>query len=421
MALGGVALLACREPTPPSATTVSEWMRLVGASIARERVEAPAASRAHAYVSIAIYEAHAAVERSGLRSLAGQLNGLWHVPIPADPALLDGSIVAATAARVVLDSLFIGASSPTAASIDTLNRTQIAQRLSAGVPRSVADRSREHGSLLAREIVAWAATDGFAATRNRPWRATGGDGAWTPPRVSGPDIVLAGAPGTDRMAQSPRIASLALEPHWGRLRSFALRYGDECGTGRPPDVAKMDSELRDSMAVLTAEKSAIAAFWADSGTLRSGTRWTVITDSVIQRAADAGSAAERYVFSSVARADAYIAAWKEKYRWLVTRPRAAAQLDSPEYPSEGAAMAGALVTVFARLIGDSVSFTLDGRTVTGFMRAADEASMASVYTGTQFVPSATMGLAQGRCVASRVLGRLITRQALALSAREARR
>ena len=409
--LWAVLVLACSEPAAPTVDAVTPWIRLVATSATREGLEAPVASRLQAYGAITQFEAYATDSRSGLRSLAGQVNGLWHVP-KASRETLDAATIAAEAAGIVLDSMFSGASALTKSSIDSLSRRQIAARRAAGLSDGASDRSREHGRALAREILAWAAADGFFATRKRPWRPALGAGTWTPPRATGPNIVLAGAPASDNDAAGPKTTATprALEPHWGRLRNFALRYGDECEPPSAPDFTTMTRELRDSVANVTAEKRAIAAFWADSTSLASMIRWTTVVDSVVvRRSGSAATAAETYALASIAMADVYIAAWKEKYRALVARPPASTTLTSPEYPSESAVVSAATAAVLAHVLGDSTPFTHGGRAFRNFSQARDEAAIAGVYAGAQFVPSVTSGLAQGQCVASRVLGRLRTR------------
>ena len=42
----------------------------------------------------------------------------------------------------------------------------------------------------------------------------------------------------------------------------------------------------------------------------------------------------------------------------------------------------------------------------------DEAALAGIYGGTQFVPGTVQGLAQGRCIGQRVRARLRTRSDL---------
>ena len=76
-----VALAACR-PSAPRTQYVSEWATLpyeVARSAGRPAIEA---TRANAYVAVAIHEAFVAEQGSPLRSLGGQLNGLWMVPFP---------------------------------------------------------------------------------------------------------------------------------------------------------------------------------------------------------------------------------------------------------------------------------------------------------------------------------------------------
>jgi hypothetical protein len=405
-----VVLLACHQPPQATADVVTPWIRLVTASSLREGLEAPVASRLQAYGATTLYEAYATDSRSGLRSLAGQLNGLWHVPTTSG-GTIDAATIAAEATRIVLDSMFSGASALTKSLLDSLSRQQIAARRAAGVDGKTSDRSLEHGRHLARDILTWAAADGFFATRNRPWRPTVGGGTWTPPRATGPNIVLAGAPAMDKnTAGVTRSTPRALEPHWGRLRNFTLRYGDECEPPRAPDFATMSRELRDSAASITADKRSIAAFWADSTSAAAIVRWTNVADTmVVRRSGSAATAAETYALATIAMADGYIAAWKEKYRALVARPAAATAPESPEYPSESAVVSAATAAVLTHVLGDSTPFTHRGRVFRNFLHARDEAAIAAVYAGTQFVPSVVNGVAQGHCVAARVLGRLKTR------------
>jgi hypothetical protein len=403
-------ILACRQPVPATADAVAPWIRLVTTSASREGVDAPVASRMHAYGAITLYEAYAADSRSGLRTLAGQLNGLWHVPTRPSSAL-DAATIAAEAARLVLDSMFTGASASTKSLIDSLSRQQIAARRAAGVDGRTSDRSRDHGASLAREILAWAASDGFFTTRNRLWRPTARIGTWTPPRSTGTGILQSGAPATDKNTAAGRTHGVprVSEPHWGRLRNFTLRYGDECEPARSPDVSIMARELRDSLATITPEKRAIVESWHDSIDASPLTHWITIVESALTQTPTASVAAEMYALSAATVADGYIAAWKEKYRALVARPPAADAFLSPEYPSESAVVAAATAAILARVLGDSTPFMHSSRAFRNFSHARDESAIAGVYAGTQFVPSVTSGLVQGQCVAARVLGRLKTR------------
>jgi hypothetical protein len=441
-----VALAACRQPPPAGPTFVAHWLRATQEWAREERLAAPVAARITAYGAVALYEGQVSDPRSDLRSLAGQVNGLWSLPAAPRGAAIDGAIVAAEAERVVLDSLFAGGSARSRAAIDSLAHGQIAQRRSDGVSGGIAERSVQYGQALARALLAWAAKDGFVETRGRAWRPPKSASHWavsvpTETRRSVPSIELAGGEAAQPSAL-PRFDPLQpTEPLWGSLRAFALRHGDECSVATIPpyseqrgsDLWKMGRELSDSVAALTADKRAVATLWADDGSASrtSWRRWTQVIDQVIARGQlDADQAAETYVLTAVATADAFIDVWKQKYRGMGVRPSVylrrvgnpawqsiGATPPSPEYPAEPSAVSIAVAEVLSRTLGDSISFAIASdtgaagitRSYRSFAHAGEEAALAGVYGGAQFMPSVVQGTELGRCVGERVRGRLKTR------------
>ena len=193
-------LAACRAPEPPDPQLPAQWLRTSLAFVRSERLGPPVAARISAYSAIAMYEAYAADTRSSLRSLAGQLNALAELPAPAGQ--IDGATAAAEAQRVVMDSLFAEGFATTRRTIDSLAETQIALRGTAGVRRAESQRSVEYGRAIGAAILAWAATDGFFATRGKPWPAPRERAKWVntasldqhvPQQLSAEsDVVLAG-------------------------------------------------------------------------------------------------------------------------------------------------------------------------------------------------------------------------------------
>jgi hypothetical protein len=448
-----LSLLACREPQPPHHRVVGEWVRASQLFARTEQLSPPVAARMAAYGSLALYEGHAADKASGLRSLAGQVNGLWSVPIPPRDRHLDGATVAAEAQRVVLDSLYSEAAPTTRRAIESLATGQIAERRSAGVSAERIQRSIAHGHSLGGVILAWAASDGFLETRGRRWTPPKSASAWAmtapmdgraaPPRPGEVGIVLAGrdASGRDRARPTtlPRLDPWQpTEPHWGTLRTFALRNSDECAPPIPPQYSeqrgsefwKMGREFYDTVSSLAKEQRDVAVHWADTA-VGPGPHWLSLLDAMITSSdLTADQAAEAYALTSVAIADAFIGSWRQKYQAMRVRPatyvqrvfdsRWRSQLTpaaSPEYPSESAAVSGAVTEVLTQVLGDSIAFTdssrtgtaLEARSFVNMIHARDEAVLAPVYGGVHFLPSAVHGLAQGQCIGQRVAGRLKTR------------
>src|SRR5439155_20845179 len=123
-----------------------------------------------------------------------------------------------------------------------------------GVSGDLRERSIHHGRALGAAVLAWAATDGFFATRDSAWKPPADRALWVntvttdqfvPQLLSGEsDIVLAGNPNSaldlerasarDVFTNRPKAARKGstlgsfnpvrpTEPYWGSLRTFAIR------------------------------------------------------------------------------------------------------------------------------------------------------------------------------------------------------
>lgn len=469
LVLAGLA--ACRSPEPADPQLAAQWLRTSLAFVRAERLGPPVAARISAYSAIAMYEAYAAESRSSLRSLAGQLNAL--PALPAATGQIDGATAAAAAQRIVLDSLFTEGFPGTKRTIDSLADAHVAARKTAGVSTSMSEQSVRHGQAIGAAILAWAATDGFFDTRGRPWRAPTERDRWVntvttdqhvPQQLSGEsDIVLSasGAPTVDASRASTRNLFTnrpkdlgprttlpqfnpvrPTEPYWGTLRTFALRDGDECAPPAPPEYSEkpgspywnMGKELYDSVQNLTPEKREIALFWADNpiATGTPGFHWiSVVNQMIARRRLSADQAAETYMLTAVAIADAFIGCWKEKYRSMVVRPVTYVNRvfdpkwqtlfptpPFPEYPSGHSTLSAAASEVLTQLLGDTIAFSdstqMDigarPRTFRNFSHARDEVAMSRVYGGIHYMPGVVNGLVQGQCIGRRVLTRLQTRE-----------
>jgi len=178
------------------------------------------------------------------------------------------------------------------------------------------------------------------------------------------------------------------------------------------------------------EDSALAVFWSGNGTLY----WTrVASDLARARQLTSHESAHLFAVLHVALADASIATWDAKYRYVFWRPVTAIRSPDddgnsettpdptwspflttsahPEYPSGHSNLVGAAATVLSALFGADVAFdatseTMPGsvRSFVGFDLAIEEMADARVFGGMHFRTACVRGSALGSTVASYVLG-----------------
>lgn len=156
--LVSLVVAGCAPPPPPTPDLVEAWDAIAGTVTASLPGDDLRRARLRAFTSLAMFEGYAADPGSGLRSLAGQVNGLWSVPRPAARSGVDGAIVAAEAQRLVLDSLLAGDAHARAV-VDSLARAQLAARRDAGVAADVAERSLRHGASVGRTVLSLASME----------------------------------------------------------------------------------------------------------------------------------------------------------------------------------------------------------------------------------------------------------------------
>ena len=467
-----IAAAGCaRQPSPPDAQLVAQWMRTSLSMVRAERLGPPVASRISAYSALALYEGYAADPRSSLRSLSGQLNGLARFADAPDRAILDGATVAAEAERIVLDSLFRDGMPASRRRIDSLASAQVAARKVAGVGAASSAASVALGHTMAHTILAWAATDSFFTTRGRAWAPSGRRDEWAntsdvsqfiPQTMSGQsDLVVLSNPNVHEdverattkgtFTNRPKAEGAttlpsfnpvkATEPYWGYLRPFVLTRSDECAPPPPPPYSEkpgsafyaMGKQFLDTVKAITPAQKQIALFWADNpvATGTPGFHWiSVVNLMVVRRALSADAAVELYALTSLAIADAFIGCWREKYRSNVVRPVSWVRrtVDStyqtviptppfPEYPSGHSVQSGAAVQILISLLGDTISY-IDStqvdigqppRQFASFSGARTEVAISRVYAGVHYFPAVVYGLTQGECIGRKVRS-LVTRR-----------
>jgi hypothetical protein len=468
----GVAVLlpACRPAPPPAdPAMVAEWMHNYYGLIRAERISPPVASRLLAYAAVALHEGLAAATPT-MRSLAGQLNDLDSLPRVEPDGRYDPTLVALAAERTVLDTLFQQGLPSTKAALAALGDSLTGARLALGIPEEVGRRSAELGRRIGLAILVWSHGDGFDATRTRPFTPPVGPGLWVndsradeyvPQNLSAatdlvqlnnPNVALRPGAAGERtiVANRPKEGTVTelkainptgvTEPYWGTIRPFVLRSPEECPmpahapfSTDPGSAfyAEADSVYQASKA-LDDEQRLIALYWADNPG-QTGTptgHWLSIGSQLVsQLGLTIEQAAELFVLSTVAQADAFIAAFHMKYRDNLIRPNtyirrhidpewkpAIVTPTFPEYPSAHSVQSMAAATVMTRLLGpvafdDSTNLALGHpvRRFPTFVAAAEEAAQSRIYGGIHYPMGRDAGKVQGACIGEKVLERLRTR------------
>lgn len=403
------------ETSDFSSDTAKQWLDLVTNAIDTENLNPPEASRRIGYAGVTLYEAVVA----GIpdhRSLGEQLNGLGEMPEkPDDNVPVHWPSAANAALADVLTELFAGASAPTLQSITDLEAAQAAA-FALTVPANEIANGVGHGEDVASEIIDWIAEDGYALFNDCPYVVPVGVGLWAP---------------------TPPAFAPPLEPCWGNLRPLVLHFAADCAPIAPPaftlapgwPFALEAQEVYDTVNNLTVEQQEIATFWADGGgTLTPPGHWVSITGIVLeQEGEDLDVAAEAYAKVGLAVADAFIACWEIKYVYNLLRPVTyirdpAGPINDPawnsfigtppfpEFSSGHSTQSAAVATVLTDLFGD-IAFTddthaavpLPARSFDSFTEAAEEAAISRLYGGIHFRAAIQNGLAQGQCIAGRIL------------------
>lgn len=397
------------------ATFANDWVSLVVERVKAEGYSPLVASRIYAYAGVTLYET-ALPGMPGYQTLAGQLHELTALPQPAAGTTIDWPAAVSAAGAAVARDLFPNPSATTLLAFRDLYVNHNLSRLQAGVPRSVLRDSRMYGNRVAEAILAWAAGDGYADTRNLPYTPPIGPGHWIP------------------TGSNPN----PLEPHWGTLRTYALASPDSCAPAAPtPFSEEVGSPFyQEAMAVyeadlhLTAEQRVIANFWADNPR-QTGTppgHSISITRQLVE-GRNLADAVEAYALVGVALGDAFISCWYQKYLHNLERPETYIQrlIDPtwqpliatppfPEYTSGHSVQSGAANAVLVALFGDGpivdrthASRGLAPRPFASLTAAFEEAAISRLYGGIHYPIGIDEGVPQGRCVGQVVVDEVRTR------------
>lgn len=417
--LGGTARAAGESREAVAAEVLATWYRLALELVRHTPTYTPpVASRSLAYMGVAAFEALASGD-AGLRSLAGQLNGLTALPPRAANQAYDTAVILSAVMEGVIRDLFANTGPTGQRALQTLSG-RLADQAAAGIEADVVAASRSYGASLAAAILDWSRSDGGAVIENMGFPAS---------------YTVNPAPGHWVPTSKIVLQQAALLPAWGKNRPFAMPAGDTCTLPPPTDYSEdpasafyaVAMEVYTTSQALTDEQKQIARFWSDDAMLSYTPpgHWIAIMMQVaVEKGLDLTAQVEALARMGVAMADAFIGCWAAKYQYDLIRPISYIKkvIDPkwepllntppfPEYPSGHSTQSAAAASVLTALFGEGYSFTDESPTPDGapsrsfasFWAAADEAAISRLYGGIHFRPAIQNGQDQGRCIAAHAI------------------
>lgn len=430
----GVLVVSCSNPVNEGWRSEADnpdflhrTMRQVTDIIIHDIFSPPVASRIYGYTSIAAYEA-AIQGNPAFVSLSGQVNGLEPVPAPQEGVEYSFQLAAVEAAIQVGRALVFSEDK-----MDAFHTTILNEYRATGMPEDVFQRSVEYGSTVAKHIMAWSSTDNYKQTRSFPKYTVDNDPAtWKP---------------------TPPAYMDGVEPHWNKVRSFALDSANQFRPA-PPTAFGIDKdskfyqeayEVYKAGVELSEEQKEIARFWDCNPFVMNvkghvmfatkkvspGGHWLAITHQACkQEGKSLAESAEAYALVSIALMDAFVSCWDEKYRSNLVRPETFINqhIDEnwtpllqtppfPEYTSGHSMISNASAVVLTELFGDNFSFTdsteldfgMPPRTFDSFKDAAAEAAISRLYGGIHYRPACEIGTEIGTQIGEFITEKLKTR------------
>jgi hypothetical protein len=388
----------------------------------------PVASRIYTYVSVAAYEAARHQDSSSV-SFAGQLHGLQPVPQPERGKEYCYPLASVQAALKVGRALVFSEDK-----MDVFYNSIIHDFKEHGIPDDVYERSIAYGTQVADHIIVWSQKDNYKQSRSFPKYSISEDPAtWKP---------------------TPPAYMDAVEPHWNKIRTFAL---DSAGQFKPAAPTKFSTEkespfYKEAFEVysagvkMTDEQRQIASFWDcnpfvmnvkghvmfATKKISPGGHWMNITYVACKKTnADIVKSSEAYARVAIGLVDGFISCWDEKYRSRLIRPETYINqyIDEnwtpllqtppfPEYTSGHSVVSGASAVTLTKLFGDNFAFTdstemefgLSVRSFKSFIHASEEAAVSRLYGGIHYRPAIDNGMIEGRAVGNFINERIRTRK-----------
>ena len=363
------------------------WNEIAINRLVRDNIAGPRSARILSLLNVAIYDATIAAWDSKYvynRPRPSEVNSnvAPAISVPDSPSYPSEHAAVASAAAAVLSYLFPADAQTYERAAQECNES----RLNAGVqfPSDVS-AGQELGRKVAKQVIAWARTDGSDAvfTGTIPT----GPGKWT---------------GTNPVT-----------PLAGNWRTWVIASGSEFRS--PPPPAFGSAQQAQELAEVKNFPRPIPASGANFNTTRLAYFWQgqtsrlwneILTTKLFEHQLDRNPprAARAYALMSVAAHDGLIACWDGKYTYWAARP---SMLDPtivllfpnpnhPTYPSAHAMFDGPYAAVLSYLFPRDADY---------FAAQAREAGDSRLWAGIHFRSDIEAGLEIGRAVAQKVIER----------------
>jgi hypothetical protein len=426
-----VCIYACREKTEyktylHNPELFSQTVHELNTVVMGNNFPPMVAARNYVYGAVAAYEIMVLAHPDQYQSLAGQLNGLKTISLPAANTNVDYELAALLAYIKVGESVTFpeGSMQQYQDSILKIARDK-------GLPRKVEEASRVLADSVSASIMRWSKKDNYLETRGaEKYTVKDIPGRWVP---------------------TPPLYASAAEPHWMEIRPLVIDSASIFAPPPPPDYNITDKNskyyhelmaIKNAVDSLTPEQKHIAEFWDDNpfkmnvtGHVMYGSKkfspsghWmSVVGIAAKQAKADYAETVYAFAKTSIALFDSFIECWYVKYKYNTVRPETVINkyfdanwrpyLQTPAFPEYtcghstiSASAAEALTNVF----GDNFSYTdstelefgIKSRSFKSFRDAALENNWARFYGGIHFHNSCVISTEVGKKVGQLVADRL---------------
>lgn len=426
-----LVLASCQKKQEPVEVSPEEFHASVDKVIEimiHDIFSPPVASRIFAYSNIAAYEI-VAKKNDKYKSLAGQVTDLKSIPDPKNSENVNYEM-AALIAHMDISKRLIFSEERMESFRDSLYTIWMDKN------ETVFNASKEYGLEVADFVGKWMNNDNYKETRTMPKFSVDSDdpSRWQP---------------------TPPAYMNGIEPHWDKIRPFAIDSAQQFKPIPPPEFSMEEDskfyeevmevyEVRKSM-VGKGDKSdeiAIAQFWDcnpyvsvtrghlmfATKKITPGAHWIGIAKIASRKSgADFAKTVYAYTKTSIAIADGFISCWAEKYRSNLIRPETVINeyIDDswepvlqtppfPEYTSGHSVVSGAAAIALTDIFGDNFAFDDDTevpyglpvRSFTSFNQASDEAALSRMYGGIHYRAAIEVGIKQGRDLGKFIVNKL---------------